>query len=211
MHLPGIRKSLRDMFTTVSLDYELCPGIFELLVNIYLNMRLFYHIKFKNRAIRGKRKSSEFSSHSIPKKQRKLSKLQHTWVTFTWMPKLVGTNKDEFHVPSSMYVLWYCIFYLLQLQYGLGTKRYVKYFLCCYVWWHVFCQSPFFLACHAWIFLFLNIKKNVLYLCYILLDLYFGDSTSIVLIVLQTFAHVCMNAISFPSSYFTSSFCFAFV
>lgn len=78
MHLPGIRKSLRDMFTTVSLDYELCPGIFELLVNIYLNMRLFYHIKFKNRAIRGKRKSSEFSSHSIPKKQRKLSTLQHT-------------------------------------------------------------------------------------------------------------------------------------
>lgn len=78
MHLPGIRKHLRDKLTTISLDYELCPGIFQLFINIYVNMRLFYYIKFKNRAMRGKRKSSEFSSHSVSKKQRKLSKLQHT-------------------------------------------------------------------------------------------------------------------------------------
>lgn len=78
MHCPGIRKHLHDMLNTISFDYELCPGILELFINIYLNMRLFYHIKFMNRTMRGKRKISEFSSHLVPKKQRKLCKLQHT-------------------------------------------------------------------------------------------------------------------------------------
>ena len=80
LRCPNIHKILFSKLKAVSSNIIFCSEVHNHFICAYLIMRLSYHIKFISRSWRGKRKTSgsSYSSYSVPKKQRKLSKLQHS-------------------------------------------------------------------------------------------------------------------------------------
>ena len=60
------------------LPLQLCDGIYEKIIDVFLQMRLHYNAKFINKALKGKRKRNEPSTNYVAKKKnKKMSNLTH--------------------------------------------------------------------------------------------------------------------------------------